>query len=133
MTYMTQFFLLIMGLGFMVFGVHNFFDPSNLVVSQAAETMSSDGIYELRSIYGGTSLGAGLLLMIASIRVSLKRPALFLIIAYMGGYSLARLAAVPLDGMPSGRLLNVWIVEIICVFIAVFLLRKISSQAPDLK
>jgi len=124
MTYLTQFFLLLLGLGFIAFGVHSFADPGNLVAAMGADKMTSDGLYELRSIYGGTSLGGGLLLLIASFRESLKRPALYFVIAYMGGYALARLAAVQIDGMPSQRLIIYWVIESVCAILAIILLRK---------
>jgi len=127
MTYLTQFFLLILGLGFMAFGVHSFFDPNNLVVAMGADKMSNEGIYELRSIYGGTSIGGGLLLLVASFRESLQRPALYFIIAYMGGYAFARLGAVQIDGMPSTRLLIYWALEVICAVIAILFVRKLNA------
>ncbi len=124
MTYVAQFFLLILGLGFIAFGVHSFADPGNLVAAGGAENINSDAIHELRSIYGGTSLGGGLLLLIASFKESLKRPALYFVIAYMGGYALARWGAVQIDGMPSQRLVIYWVLEAVCAILAIILLRK---------
>jgi len=132
MTYVTQFFLLLMGLGYIAFGFHSFFDPQNLIVSTSAENMTKEGVFELRSIYGGTSIAGGLLLLLASFKTPYKRPALYFIIIYMGGYTLARLAAVSLDGMPeSGRVLGFWILHAFCVVVALILLKKSNFKVAQ--
>jgi len=127
--YKTQFFLLLMGLGFIAFGVHSLFDPSTWTKNMGVETINADGIFELRSIYGGTSIGAGILLLLASFKEKYTRPALFFIVAYMGGYALARLAAVGLDGLPSNKLLVFWGIEIVCALIAILLLRGLKTES----
>lgn len=48
------------------------------------------GIFEMRGIYGGVSLGAALLCLLGGLRARFEFAALCFIAAYMGGYVLGR-------------------------------------------
>lgn len=51
------------------------------------------GIFEMRGIYGGVSLGAAILCALGSGRPKFELPALCFIAAYMGGYVIGRAAS----------------------------------------
>jgi hypothetical protein len=82
----------------------------------------------MRGIYGGVSVGIGALVLSGALKPSLRRTALFALMAYTGGYGLARILALPLDGMPSGALLAAAIFEITTALICAFLLRRDSIK-----
>lgn len=89
--------------------------------------MSAMGIYEMRGIYGGVSIGAALLFWAGFFKRDMERPALYFILAYTGGYILARIAAVPLDGMPTGKMPLFIGFEAVSAFCAYLLLRRINA------
>ncbi|MEL7486488.1 MAG: DUF4345 domain-containing protein [Pseudomonadota bacterium] len=118
--------LLIYAILFGGFGAYAFFNPEALVRTLGATSVSSDGLYELRGVYGGVSIGIALLCLSAVWRAALQRPALYMLLAYTGGYALARVAALPLDGVPSLRLIGFGVFEAATALIAIVLLRRSS-------
>jgi len=84
---MARGFLALYALLFLAFGTYAFLNPELITEMMAAESMGTDGIYELRSNYGGVSIGIGLMCLAAVLRSSLQRPALFTLMAYTGGYT----------------------------------------------
>lgn len=121
---MTRIFLLLQAVSFLGFGGLMFFNPHILIDLLGATSVSSDGVYEIRGIYGGVSIGAGLLFLAGYLKTHMQRPALYFILAYTGGYALARIAALPLDGIPSGKLIFFAGFEIVSALIALYLLRR---------
>ena len=121
---LTRIFLLINAIGWAAFGLFCFINPGVLVELLGADTVSSDGLFELRSIYGGTSIGAAALFFAGFLKEHMQRPALYFIITYMGGYALARLGASFLTGLPSANLMGFWALEIFGAGVSIYLLRK---------
>lgn len=121
---MIRLFLAFNVLAFGGFGLLMFFVPQTAVDFLGAPSMSSDGIYEMRGIYGGVSIGAALLFLAGLIKPDMQRPALYFILAYTGGYALARIAALPLDGIPSTKFQVFAAFEIMSALIALYLLRR---------
>ncbi len=121
---MTRLFLLLNTVFFGGFGFYAFFHPEALMDMLGAPSMSSDGFYELRGVYGGVSIGAALLFLSGVFRPSLQRPGLFFLLAYTGGYALARVLALPLDGIPSMRLIGFSAFEIVTALLSLWLLRR---------
>ncbi len=113
---------------FLGFGILMFFNPERAVDALGATTMSSDGIYEMRGIYGGVSFGAGLLALAGVLKTHMERPALYFLLAYTGGYALARIAALPLDGFPGGLYPMFAGFEILTALISIYLLRRRAGQ-----
>lgn len=124
---MTRIFLLLQALSFGGFGLSIFFQPHILIEMLGAPSMSSDGIYEIRGVYGGVSIGAAFLYLAGFLKTHMERPALYFVLAYTGGYALARIAALPLDGIPGPKLIFFAGFEIISAFIAIYLLRRSST------
>lgn len=121
---MTKLFLLFNVLAFGGFGLLMFLQPERIVELYGAGSVSSDGLYEIRGIYGGVSIGAALLMLAGAMKPDMQRPALYFLLAYTGGYAVARIAALPLDGVPSPQLIFYAGFEIVTALIALFLLRK---------
>ncbi len=124
----AKIFLILQGVGFILFGLYCFFNPQAIVDILGAPSVSSGGIYEIRGIYGGVTLGIGLLALSGGLKADMRRTALFVLMAYTGGYGLARLAALPLDGIPDGTLLAASIFEITTALVCAYLLRRKSVR-----
>ena len=121
---MDRGFLALYALLFLAFGVFAFWNPNWAMNLLGASNMSSEGVYELRSNYGGVSFGIGLMCLASVFRSELTRPALFVLMAYMGGYSIGRLAAMPIDGVPSTTMIAYASFEIVSAVLAFALLRR---------
>ena len=121
---MIKAFLILNTLIFVIFGAYAFLNPDLLAASLGANEISSDGLYELRGIYGGVSVGAGLLCLLGVLRTDMERPALYFLLAYTGGYIIARILALPLDGVPSPRLIGFSAFEAVTAALSVFLLTR---------
>lgn len=98
---LVRLFLALMALLFAVFGIVSMADPVGMAAGLGVDVGGANGAYELRGIYGGVSLGAALLCAGGALRASLRLPALWFIIAYMGGYIFARAAALALGPAPT--------------------------------
>ncbi len=120
----TRIFLLINAIGWSAFGLFCFVNPSVLVDLLGADMVSADGLFELRSIYGGTSVGAAALFLAGFLKKSMQRPALYFIVAYMGGYAAARLGASLLTGLPGANLMGFWALEMAGAGLAFYFLRR---------
>ena len=120
----TRIFLLVNAIGWAAFGLFSFFNPQVLIDLLGANTVSADGEFEIRSIYGGTSLGAAALFLAGFLKDHMQRPALWFIVAYMGGYALARAGAVFFTGLPSANLIFFWGIEIVGAGVSLYLLRR---------
>jgi len=124
---MTRGFFALYTLLFLGFGGYAFLNPELIMEMMSADNMGADGIYELRSNYGGVSIGIGLMCLAAVLRADLQRPALFVLMAYTGGYALGRVAALPLDGVPSTNLIVYAIFEAVTALLAFALLSRQSA------
>lgn len=123
MTFM-RIFLLVQAIAWLIFGMMMFLKPELSIEFLETKSMSAEGLNEIRSIYGGTSLGAAGLMFAGFFKATMQRPALFFLLAYTGGYAFARIAALPLDGFPGGLIPIFASLEILTALIAIFLLRK---------
>ena len=121
----TRTILLVYAVLFGGFGLYAFFTPEALAAGLGAPSVSSDGLYELRGVYGGVSVGIALLCLSAVFRETMQRPALYMLLAYTGGYVLARIFALPLDGAPSFRLVGFTGFEIVTSLLSIVLLRRL--------
>jgi len=120
----ARIFCLLQGIGFILFGLYCFFSPERMIEILGAPSMSGDGVYEMRGIYGGVSFGIGLLALFGGIKADLRKAALLGLLAYTGGYGLARIAALPLDGFPGGNFPYFAAFEIVTALICIYLLRQ---------
>ncbi len=124
----VKIFLLIQGVGFILFGAYCFFNPQAMIDILGVSNISPEGVYEMRGIYGGVSFGMGVLVLCGALKANMRQTALFALMAYTGGYGLARILALPFDGVPSGILLAASIFEITTALFCVSFLRSDSLK-----
>jgi len=75
---------------FFAFGGWSLGDPIGMTSSLDVVVSGANGTFEMAGIYGGVSLGAGALCLAGALLQRMTRPALWFIVAYMGGYCIAR-------------------------------------------
>jgi len=125
---MTRLFLGLQALLFLSFGLFSLMQPDSLSQILGLSGVGTDGLFELRSNYGGVSLGAGGMCLAGALRPSLVRPALFFLLAYTGGYALGRIIGLALgDALPATSLLGYGIIEGVTVVLSLFLLRRTQA------
>lgn len=98
---MIRIYLALMALMFAAFGLYALLSPLGMASGLGVEVGGPNGAYELRGIYGGVSLAAGLLCAGGALRPGLRQPALWFLVVYMGGYVFARAAALALGPPPT--------------------------------
>ena len=121
-------FLLIQAIALSAFGLLLFFKPELSLDFLGAPSMTPDGIYEIRSMYGGTSLGGAALMFAGFFKENMQRPALFFSVAYTGGYAFVRIAALPLDGYPGPFFMPFAAIEILTALVAIYFLKAQSRN-----
>ncbi len=97
----VRIFLALMALMFVAFGLYAFLAPLAMTAGLGVDVSGPNGAYEVRGIYGGVSVAAGALCAAGALRDALRRPALWFIATYMGGYGLARAAALLVGPPPT--------------------------------
>ena len=98
---LIRIFLALIALMFTAFGAWSLFDPLGMTASLGVEIGGPNGTFEMRGVFGGVSFGAALLCGAGAVFQDFRQPALWFLIAYMGGYCLARLASVLLGDLPT--------------------------------
>ena len=124
----TRLYLAAMALMFTAFGLFSLLRPEVLTSSLGVDIGGPNGTFEIRGIFGGVSLGAAGLCAAGAGRQSMTRPALWFIIAYMGGYCLARAASVALGDLPTPSTWRFVAFEAISLIIAIVCLRTLDRQ-----
>jgi len=121
---LTRLYLGAMALMFTAFGLFSLFRPDVMTSSLGVEVAGPNGTFEMRGVFGGVSLGAAALCASGALRASMIRPALWFIIAYMGGYCFARLASVGLGDLPEPATWRFVAFEAVSLLIALWALRQ---------
>lgn len=83
------------------FGAIALADPIGMTASLGMDVSGPNGAYELRGVYGGVSLAGAALCAAGSLNASLRAPALWFLVTYMGGYVFARAVALLLGPPPT--------------------------------
>jgi hypothetical protein len=125
---LIRFFLALIALMFAVFGAITMLDPIAMAASLGVEVGGPNGAYELRGIYGGVSFGAAALAAGGAITERLRRPALWFLVAYMGGYIFARAAGLALGPAPTADFYAFVGFEAVCLILAVLCLRALRAS-----
>ena len=120
----TRIYLGAMALMFLAFGLYALLYPNTLTSSLGVEIGGPNGTFEIRGVFGGVSFGASALCAAGALRAQLRRPALWFIIAYMGGYCLARAASVALGDLPTPGTWRFVAFEAASLLLAIFALRS---------
>ncbi|MBL4877636.1 DUF4345 family protein [Hyphomonas sp.] len=121
-------FLSLLALTFLAFGIWSLLSPAAMSASMGVELGGPNGIYEARGIYGGVSLGAGLLATAGVFRPRMVRPALWFITTYMGGYVFARIAGLIAGDAPTTSFLMFVGFETACLVLAVV---SLAAYRPE--
>lgn len=124
---MIRLYLLIAALCFIAFGLWSFADPLGMTAQLGVDVSGPNGAFEMRGIYGGVSLGAGLLSLAGALRAEMRRPALWFLVAYMGGYCFARLAALAFGPAPTADFWTFVAFEAVMLIGAVLSLRALPA------
>lgn len=99
---LIRLYLALIAILFLVFGVWSISDPMGMTTQLDVTVGGPNAVFEMRGIFGGVSLGAAALSAAGAIRPArFERPALYFLLAYMGGYTLARLASLVLGDSPT--------------------------------
>lgn len=128
MTRLTQLFLLLSGLGFILIGVNTFRDPVAAMAGVELGVQSINALNEVRANYGGMQMGIGLLLVSAALMTWLTRPALLALSLVTGGLVIGRLMSVMIDGMPNSTVQALLGLEFFTTVIAIFLFTQQSNS-----
>ena len=126
---MTRLFIAINAILFLGFGIHIVTHAAIVFQNMGFGDLGSNALYEVRSNYGGVSLGIGLFCAYAVFKSKLQRPALFVLMIYMGGYALGRILALPFEGVPSGTMMAYGVLEAVVAVLAFALLRSGKSSS----
>lgn len=97
----VRLYLVAIGLMFVAFGTWAMLDPAGMTSELGVTVSGPNGLYEMRGIYGGVSLGAGVLGLLGALREAYRRPALLFLVVYFGGYMAARALALALGPAPT--------------------------------
>lgn len=122
MTRLTQLFLVLSGMGFILIGVNTFRDPVAAMVGVELGVQSINALNEVRANYGGMQMGIGLLLISAALMIWLTRPALLALSLVTGGLVVGRLMSMMIDGMPNSTVQALLGLEFFTTVIAIFCL-----------
>ena len=129
MTRLTQLFLLLSGLVFILIGVNTFRDPVAAMAGVELGVQSINALNEVRANYGGMQMGIGLLLVSAALMTWLTRPALLALSLVTGGLVVGRLMSIMIDGIPNSTVQALLGLEFFTTVIAIFLF----TQQPNSK
>ena len=83
-------FLSITALMFLAFGLWSITDPTGMTSRLGVDIGGPAGVFEIRGVFGGISLGAAILCGLGSVKARIEFPALCFVAAYMGGYVIGR-------------------------------------------
>ena len=83
-------FLALTALMFFAFGLWSLLDPVGMIARLGVEAGGVAGVFEMRGVFGGVSLGAAALCLLGALRERFAFAALCFIAAYMGGYVIGR-------------------------------------------
>lgn len=89
----TRIFLFITALMFTAFGFWSITNPEGMTQQLGVTVGGMSGIFEMRGIYGGVSLGAAALCLLGGLKERFEFAALCFVATYMGGYIVGRAAS----------------------------------------
>lgn len=89
----NRIFLALTAAMFLAFGFWSITDPVGMTARLGVEVGGPSGVFEMRGVFGGISLGAAALCLLGALRQRFEFAALCFIAAYMGGYVIGRAAS----------------------------------------
>lgn len=124
----TQIFLAVIGLIFLVSGIFTFFDPHTMGAALGIAPLNSSGETEIRATYGGLVIGSGLLVISGLFNRLMTVAALAATFFGAGGLMLTRVVIQAMEGFTINQAI-VAIFELSMVVFAFLLLRAAVRQA----
>ena len=121
---LTQIFLLLSGIGFMLIGINTFRDPIAAMAGVELGVQSINALNEVRANYGGMQMGIGILLFSAALLQWLSRSALLALSLITGGLVVGRLVS-----MPNTTVQALLILEFVTTVAAIFLFFQHTKNA----
>ncbi|MAN72830.1 MAG: hypothetical protein CME85_10370 [Henriciella sp.] len=99
---LTRLFLGLIALMFLAFGLWSIIDPIGMTSRLDVTVSGPNAAFEMRGIFGGVSLAASILTGVGALSPArFERPALWFLMVYMGGYTLARLVSLIVGDNPT--------------------------------
>lgn len=90
----SRIFLTALALMYAAFGYWSITDPVAMTSQLGVEVGGPAGVFEMRGVFGGISIGGALLCAAGAFKASMTRPALWFVATYMGGYVIGRAASL---------------------------------------
>ena len=112
------------GLGFLGFGLLFLVSPTTLTTLTDISLPTPIALMEIRGVYGGFFIGAGLFLLICAWRESWLRPGMMAQAAILGGLVVGRVLGLLIDGAANTFIYLLLLSEIIGFIISIAVLRK---------
>jgi len=117
----TQGFLLLCGLSFLLIGINTFHDPLAAMAPVELNINTVSALNELRANYGGLQIGMGLFLLVGLCCKSYVRPALLAQALIVGGLAAGRLVSIALDGQPNAFVQGLIVLESVIALLSLAL------------
>ena len=127
----SRVYLGVIGVMFSAFGIWMLMDPLNGTQTFGMVASGPNAAFEMRGVFGGVSLGMALLALTGAIRTNYTRHALFGMLAYFGGYSIARTYSFASGEIPAGNGLYFALFEIAMAIVAVVCLSLTNPKQSE--
>jgi len=121
---MTRFFLLLVGLSFLLLGLAYLAAPVDLALLVGMSLTSVSAVIDVQGFYGGQMTGVGLVILLALRMPWLVVPALVMIAATLGGTAAGRAFGLLTGGECPPVMAGLLALEAGTAIVAVFLLRR---------
>lgn len=125
----TQGFLLLCGLSFLLIGANTFHDPLAAMAPVELNINTISALNELRANYGGLQIGMGLFLLAGLCCKTMTRPALLAQALIVGGLALGRFVSIALDGQPNEFVQGLIVLESVTALLSLALFLRHAKTA----
>ena len=116
---------------FFVFAGCFLFAPRYFAAQLDITLSSASAVADLRAMYGGLSLGVGVLYLLGLKNVAFRPAAIALATSTSAGLALGRVITIVVDGMPGPLVLAFLASEIVSVAVGMYLLKQGSGHHPN--
>ena len=121
----NRIFLTILALMFIAFGFWSITDPVGMTTRLGVEIGGEAGIFEMRGVFGGISLGGAIMCLLGAWKDRFTFAALCFVTTYMGGYAIGRAASlIAGDTAPSSSWMFAGFEVVVFVIAAILTARK---------
>jgi hypothetical protein len=124
-------FMRLSSVAFVVFGLVALLLPSALARTVEIELSSATALADFRAMYGGMSLGIGLLLIQGLRRPSWYLPSLLLLTVTCGTVATARIYSTLVSGVPSEMILAFAAIELLAFGLGLWSYRRLTRNRAE--